>query len=401
MEFCRLLFVTEQSVFVRSKRKAMQTKQHPLVQNKFPKRLLMKNFTRKPALKTLNFSFHSEFSTTDVTRENGFLSYDSTISENRYFQYSVIVPVNNILNSCIMLLHGLNEQSWDKYISWAEHLAASTRKPVILFPIAFHINRRPSEWSDPRKMTRLIEKRKRAEGDFSSLSFANAAISERLTEEPLRFYNSGKQTIEDIFQLASQITIGKHPLFRKGTTMDFFGYSIGSFLAEILLMANPGKLFSASRLFIFCGGAIFGNMYGESKYIMDKQAYNLLLKFYCENWIGKRQNRQISKDNTNDILFQSFKSMIKPDVNRNERETFFESQKSRIAGISLLKDKVMPFSGVEACMGKQRADECFEVMDFPFEYSHESPFPENNRIDRGELKSAFNKVFKKGAEFLA
>jgi len=61
------------------------------------------------------------------------------------------------------------------------------------------------------------------EGDFSSLSFANAAISERLTEEPLRFYNSGKQTIEDIFQLASQITIGKHPLFRKGTTMDFFG----------------------------------------------------------------------------------------------------------------------------------------------------------------------------------
>ncbi len=379
----------------------MQTKQHPLVQNKFPKRLLMKNFTRKPALKTLNFSFHSEFSTTDVTRENGFLSYDSTISENRYFPYSVIVPVNNILNSCIMLLHGLNEQSWDKYISWAEHLAASTRKPVILFPIAFHINRRPSEWSDPRKMTRLIEKRKRAEGDFSSLSFANAAISERLTEEPLRFYNSGKQTIEDIFQLASQITIGKHPLFRKGTTMDFFGYSIGSFLAEILLMANPGKLFSASRLFIFCGGAIFGNMYGESKYIMDKQAYNLLLKFYCENWIGKRQNRQISKDNTNDILFQSFKSMIKPDVNRNERETFFESQKSRIAGISLLKDKVMPFSGVEACMGKQRADECFEVMDFPFEYSHESPFPENNRIDRGELKSAFNKVFKKGAEFLA
>jgi len=379
----------------------MQTKQHPLVQNKFPKRLLMKNFTRKPALKTLNFSFHSEFSTTDVTRENGFLSYDSTISENRYFHYSVIVPVNNINNSCIMLLHGLNEQSWDKYISWAEYLAVSTRKPVILFPIAFHINRRPSEWSDPRKMTRLIEKRKRAEGDFSSLSFANAAISERLTEEPLRFYNSGKQTIEDIFQLASQITIGKHPLFRKGTTMDFFGYSIGSFLAEILLMANPGKLFSASRLFIFCGGAIFGNMYGESKYIMDKQAYNLLLKFYCENWIGKRQNRQISKDNTNDILFQSFKSMIKPDVNRNERETFFESQKSRIAGISLLKDKVMPFSGVEACMGKQRADECFEVMDFPFEYSHESPFPENNRIDRGELKSAFNKVFKKGAEFLA
>jgi len=61
----------------------------------------------------------------------------------------------------------------------------------------------------------------------------------------------------------------------------------------------------------------------------------------------------------------------------------------------------MPFGGVEACMGKQRAGECFEVMDFPFEYSHESPFPENGRIDHNELESAFNKVFKKGAGFLA
>lgn len=379
----------------------MQTKQHPTVQNKFPNRGVMKNFTRKPALRTLNFSFHSEFSATDVARENEFLAFDSTIAENRYFHYSVIVPVNNINNSCIMLLHGLNEQSWDKYISWAEYLAASTRKPVILFPIAFHINRRPLEWSDPRKMTRLIEKRKKAEGDFSSLSFANAAMSERLTEEPLRFYNSGRQTVDDIFRLASQISNGRHPLFRKGTTMDFFGYSIGSFLAEILLMANPGKLFSASRLFIFCGGAIFSNMYGESKYIMDKQAYNRLLQFYCENWIGAGFNRQLSKKNMNDILFQAFNSMIKPEINRNERETFFESQKHRISGISLLKDKVMPFSGVEACMGKQRAEECFEVMDFPFEYSHESPFPENGRIDRGELESSFHKVFKKGAGFLA
>ncbi|SHJ75213.1 hypothetical protein SAMN05444280_12849 [Tangfeifania diversioriginum] len=363
--------------------------------------MLMQNFIRKPALKTLNFSFRSEFSTTDVARENEFLSFDSAISENRYFHYSVIVPVNSINNSCIMLLHGLNEQSWDKYISWAEYLAASTRKPVILFPIAFHINRRPSAWSDPRKMTRLIEKRKRTEGDFSSLSFANVAMSERLTEEPLRFYNSGIQTVEDISRLASQISNGRHPLFGKGTTMDFFGYSIGSFLAEILLMANPGKLFSASRLFIFCGGAIFGNMYGESKYIMDRQAYNLLLRFYCENWIETGFNRQLSKRNTNDFLFQAFNSMIKPDINQNERETFFESQKHRISGISLLKDKVMPFSGVEACMGKQRAEECFEVMDFPFEYSHESPFPENGRIDRHDLKSAFNKVFKRGAEFLA
>ena len=41
--------------------------------------------------------------------------------------------------------------------------------------------------------------------------------------------------------------------------------------------------------------------------------------------------------------------MISPDIYQEEREHFFDSWKRRISGISLLKDKVMPFSGVEAC----------------------------------------------------
>ena len=46
------------------------------------------------------------------------------------------------------------------------------------------------------------------------------------------------------------------------------------FLAEIILMGNPDKLFSQSKLFMFCGGSVFSNMNGSSKLIMDSQAFD-------------------------------------------------------------------------------------------------------------------------------
>jgi hypothetical protein len=61
----------------------------------------------------------------------------------------------------------------------------------------------------------------------------------------------------------------------------------------------------------------------------------------------------------------------------------------------------MPFRGVEACMGRHTAEACFEVMDFPFDYTHEFPFPMKNKIDGGDLENAFQRVFRKSAAFLA
>jgi hypothetical protein len=348
------------------------------------------------------FGFKSDVSGFIHNDEKSFLKQDYKIRENRSFLYPVYIP-SEIKNpqACILLLHGLNERNWDKYKDWAEYLCVQTGKPVILFPIAFHINRAPSDWGNPRSMAILMAKRKKEAGNPGSLSFANAALSNRLTEEPYRFYSSGRQTISDVTDLARQIRDGKHPLFSKGTTIDIFGYSIGSFLAEIMLMANPEKLFSDSKLFIFCGGAIFRYMYGESKYIMDRLAYERLLQYYCDEWIVPITRNPFRKKTGLDKLQEAFTSMITPEVNREDRESFFSKWKNRIAGISLMKDKVMPYSAVEACMGSRLAGECFEVMDFPFEYSHESPFPSNGKVDNNTLRSSFLSVFSKSAAFLA
>ena len=91
-------------------------------------------------------------------------------------------------------------------------------------------------------------------------SFANIALSNRLTEDPMRFFKSGYQTSSDIIKLLSCIKNGEHEVIPKTDNFNIFAYSIGAFLAEIIMMGNPGKLFTRSKLFIFCGGSVFSNM---------------------------------------------------------------------------------------------------------------------------------------------
>lgn len=348
------------------------------------------------------FAFESKGITPFDGETDNELLPDQNISENERFNYQVFVPIGKTNSDAfILLLHGLNERNWDKYLIWAEYLAMQTGKPVILFPIAFHINRAPSLWCDPRSMKTVMEKRLTDSGDHRSLSFVNAALSERMSEEPSRFYSSGRQTLNDLTKLTREIKEGKHPLFAPNATADIFAYSIGSFLSEILLMANPQKLFTDSRLFVFCGGSIFSHMYGESRCIMDKSAYDRLYHYYCHEWSAILKRTRKSGKVLQDSILTAFNAMINPDTYRESRERFFHSCQHRISGISLLKDKVMPWAGVEACMGSKLASQCFELVDFPYEYTHEFPFPANGRIDDLSLDHSFSKVFQKAAAFLA
>ena len=85
--------------------------------------------------------------------------HDSLIVENKSFSYPVFAPCNKESNKVILLLHGLNERSWVKYLVWAYYLAQNTGSYVILFPISFHINRCPSSWKDPRAMVNFMKNR--------------------------------------------------------------------------------------------------------------------------------------------------------------------------------------------------------------------------------------------------
>jgi hypothetical protein len=351
------------------------------------------------------FSFTSQLNNSLTCFDNNshssgvFSPENDLIPENQSFTYPVIFPVSRSkFRQGIVLLHGLNERNWTKYLTWAYYLAEQTGRPVILFPIAFHMNRSPESWSNPRVMSRLLAERNNHFGNIPMASFANLALSNRLTENPPRFVTSGRQSVEDLEQLARQITSGNHPLFKKGANIDLFAYSIGAFLAQIVMIANPGGLFSDSRLFMFCGGAFFDQMDGTSKLIMDKQAFDSLRKYYIIDLGTKTDNHPgLAEYLKRTQLGMAFSAMLSAGKLKSFRENIFEKLKNQVSAIVLKNDKVIPAYGTLEALGNKSS---IEVMDFPFDYSHEVPFPVGEPGISGKVDAAFREVFRDAAVFL-
>ena len=322
---------------------------------------------------------------------------DNHIQENKTFTYTVFAPSGKEKrDKAIILLHGLNERTWEKYLTWAEYLAQNTGKPVILFPIAFHMNRTPSRWCNPRETLSWANIRKSEINDLINSTFANVALSSRLSNNPLRFYASGRESIYNLWQLVLEIKEGKHPLFKEDASINLFAYSIGALLSQVLLLANPEKMFSDTHLFMFCGGSIFSEMDGNARDIMDKEAFESIQKYYRHDFLEQRLLPTTFK---NDFMEQAFKTMIREDVMQDHRETFFQRACNRIRAISLKKDKVMPTLGVVKAPGNI-SNKILDEMDFPFPYSHQIPFLSRSQTDQTLVNQSFLNVFGKAAAFL-
>ena len=324
---------------------------------------------------------------------------DDNIEENNAFDYTVFVHKGVVrTDRAILLLHGLNERSWEKYLPWAEELAVKTRRAVILFPIAFHMNRTPESWYNPRLLLPYVNRRKEKFTCLHNTTFANLALSSRLSEHPVRFYISGKESLFNLWQLIGEIKNGRHPLFEENTSINIFAYSIGAFLAQVWLLSNPGQLTSGSRLFMFCGGTLFSRMNGSSRNIMDGESFLTLKNYFLNDFLHKGR-RVLGREE--DFLEKAFKSMLSFDEYRSYRESFFRENQNRIAAITLKKDTVIPTSGVEEAFGKECAGKILEELDFPYEYSHQVPFPTYNRVAPETVQQCFSAIFNRAAAFLA
>jgi len=347
-----------------------------------------------------NMEFISTFSFPQQEQVHFKLEYcheDAQIQQNWNFSYPVFSPNNKKNNRAIILLHGLNERNWTKYLTWADYLARHTNRTVILFPLAFHMNRGKKEWSDPRSMNVLANSRKNSYDQIVQLSFANAALSNRLTQDTMRFYRAGLQSAHDLFQLLNQIKLGQHPLLEKNTQVNFMGYSIGAFLTQILFMANPGNIFKDSKAVLFCGGTTFNKMMGASKLIMDNLAYKNLLGFY----VKKFENKMLTDPGNylshklNSVI-QAFKAMIPLPSFSTLKESAFSQLSEKILTIGLLKDQVMPANYIKETLKNKRGRINFKVMftDFPYNYSHENPFPVFHSEKSELVDQSFEQIFR-------
>lgn len=331
---------------------------------------------------------------------------DDQIAENKEFNYPVVLPTaSNNVEKVIFLFHGLNEKDWSKYLPWAKRLCELSGGAVVLFPLAFHINRALPDWYDTRAMNRISTRRKRLFLNISETSFTNAAMSTRLHFAPSRFFFSGLETYSDVIQLTHKIKSGHFPGVSAKAQIHFFGYSAGAFLAQILLMANRDNLFEKSKAVLFCGGTLLSRMHLTSKYIMDSEAHKAIQEYYVHNF-----DRHLLEDNKLGELYENarkggvfFRSMLSESYGSAnlERQKRLEELQNQILTFALAEDEVMPPTEIQASLlnTKGKSELPLSVLSFPYPHSHVAPFPALPKYAVA-VEKAFSEVMSEVSEFL-
>ncbi|MDR2459231.1 MAG: DUF6051 family protein [Deltaproteobacteria bacterium] len=330
---------------------------------------------------------------------------DHEIEENKEFRHHVLSPLGaGDAQGVIILLHGFNERNWSKYLPWAAELVAKTQKTVILFPIAFHMNRSPALWTDSRDMRAVSQLRKKLLPNDISSTLSNAAISVRLSVNPSRFFWSGLESFMDINLLVKRIKEGRQPGIQKGAKVDLFTYSIGTLLAEIVFMTNEESLFSDSKLVAFCGGPTFNRLSPVSKFILDSEANVLLYSYLVEHLDSHIKNDPqlaLYLENSARPVGRNFKTMLNYKVDLEYREDKFRQLSNKILAITLKKDEVVhPYEVVGTLNGSKR-DIPIRIIDMdpPYPYRHEDPFPITLKIGE-KVTETFHELFAPICEFL-
>lgn len=321
---------------------------------------------------------------------------DHLIDENLNFTYPVMYPAGKQrFDSAIILLHGLNERCWNKYLPWAYRLAHQLQRPVIMFPISYHMNRAPSEWANPRLMSALLPKTRLLNHRNHSSTFVNLALSLRLSRKPERFFTSGCQSLQDIMSLVDYLKSGNHPLMEKDSSIDLFAYSIGAFLTQILMLTYGDSTLRDSRVFLFCGGAPFNRMNGISKLIMDEEAFIKLKRYYLAAFEKEiKSYSPMAEWICSQPSGKAFRAMINATDFTHWREDAFKQIGKRIHAIGLAKDMVIPANNISEILAPEQT----EIMDFPFDYTHENPFPLKGNPEI--VNKAFDVIFEKAMAYL-
>jgi len=330
---------------------------------------------------------------------------DTDVQDNICFVYHVFSPVGSEkAEKIVLMFHGFNEKYWYKYLPWAKYIVDTTGKTVVLFPISFHMNRAPQEWSNTRLMYEVSNRRKELFPDIIHSSLSNVAISTRLHIKPQRFIWSGLQAYHDVIQFIDEYKSGLHPFISPDAEVDMFAYSIGAFLAEILIMTNHKNYFDKSKLVMFCGGPVFNRLSPVSKFILDSQANVALYSYIIEHLDSHlRKDKKLRHYLCECPEGISFRSMLNYGFMSDLREERLREIGHRLLAVTLKQDTVVPpYEVANTLQGKYRDIPVrVDIHDLPYSYKHEDPFPALEEKIRDEVDEGFKRVFDPIGVFLS
>jgi predicted esterase len=264
---------------------------------------------------------------------------DHLIKENAAFRYLLVRDDGaRRQQRAVILLHGLNERSFSKYISWAYQLWAALRAPVVLFPLSFHINRVNPSWMLDQQQD--FARRKALEGNQNVHRF-NAVMSDRLGTHPERFFWGGLQSYWDLVEFARLVREGKHPHISPDARLNFLGFSAGGFVALDAVVENHEGLFDGSRLALFATCAAMRDVNVSSFLIVDQMAEVALMNLYVKHMDKLRNDRlrHWMEEHPEGRWLNAFCG-LKPD--RAALEVRLSQCAARILGIANTNDQVFP-----------------------------------------------------------
>ncbi|HEX2279996.1 MAG TPA: DUF6051 family protein [Candidatus Tectomicrobia bacterium] len=308
-------------------------------------------------------------------------------AENLAFALPLVLPRRQgPFDRVIIVLHGLNESEYRKFFPWACTLA-SFGWPVILFPIAFLVNRRPHRWMVNAETQRCLLERQALPGNAVATRY-NTILSRRLDRHPERLFLAGRQSYGDLLDLVTSLRHGGINVadggdgtavprcpFADGARVDFLAYSIGGYLTlGLLLGEGDTSELTASRAVIFAAAAPFAhpdaalNANPLSPFILDGKATDRVRQFYASTaaqpLLDNPQGRWWR------ALFRAEHEVLDPPLRR---------LRHRLFAIGNTADTVIPPDGMAETLG---ALDCVLPMG-----AHEYPFSVTDVWQAGVMRS--------------
>lgn len=344
-------------------------------------------------------SFYSE----NGIKNNSVHIKDIFAKSNRSFKYQIIKPKGaDKVKRVVLLFHGFNERDWSKYLPWAKEISDGTESAVVLFPLAFHMQRAPKEWSNTREMFKLSEERKQTFPNIENSSLTNVAVSTRLHAMPHRALWSGLQTYNDVLQLMKNIKKDNNKHIDKDAHFDIFSFSVGGFLAQVLKMTNFNNYFKHSKVCLFCSGATFNNQAPSSKFILDSETDAALYAYLVKDIDEIIENDPVLRHYLKGDFLPGkiFYAMLDYNKEKDFRESMLKKYENQFYAISLTKDDIVsPHEIVNTLKGANGdIDIRIDEMDFEYDYIHENPFPVMG-VDSKKVDESFEMMFAKVLSF--
>ena len=279
----------------------------------------------------------------------------------------------------IILLHGLNERSYSKYVPWAYQLWRSTGAAVALFPLSFHVNRVEPRWG--REIKHHLARRQEVSRNENVHGF-NCVLSERLDAHPERFFWGGLQSYGDVVDLVRQIRAGEHPCVDPAAQVDLLGYSAGGYLSLGLMLADEGGLFKDSRCVLFASGAVLRSTHLSTRLIMDMACEISLMKLYVR-FTERLASPRLAHWLDDHEEGRWFRALFGEESERPRLEARLKELAPRLLAIANSTDDVIPAGAVLNTMQGLHRDTGVRVETLELGV-HEHPFvcPDYEQRDR-------------------